>query len=790
MLIALPAALTIAISACGEDRPAQSPPAPGAASGTAATAAGATPRASTDPNPAETARLFLAQARALERDGFWEAAVAERADLLAGPPAKSLPPAELAAAQIDQARLLIRLARYDEALAALAATNPAVLDPQTDLAIDLMIGTAAAAIGETERAIAAYGDYLRGGGSAQASARLRRAEGETGAGATVEAEADYRAILADPLSPSLDREAALFKLGLLYENAGRYQEAARQYGTLFAESPWDSDRAFALDRLGAVAWAEGDAEAFEQAWLDLLRQYPGHWRAAVALEGLDSRGVYIDPITRALVDYRQFHYAEARSTLDNFLDQAPSAPEQATALYYLAAIDEDEGNDSDAINGYLASVDADPEGALSDNAIWWAARLLERRGHFPLAGALYDRIAMGYSGSEFAADATFLVGLALYLDGDPAGAASHFVSHATRSAGLDAQRHWLWAGKARAQRGDIAGAQAAYENVRMIDPFSYYGLRAEALLEQAEPAPTLLHAGIGEEDADVAGEGAVWLDGIAGPEPRVQWERVKANSAWKGAIELWQAGLRSDAVSRFLALIDRHQAEPWILYRMAQEFGRIDAVDMRLEAAAAIIEGLPAADRPEAPHEILTWAYPRGWPALAAEQTQTYGLDELLLYALIRQESRFNPEAGSAAGALGLTQVIEATGEEIAQALADADYSREDLLRPARSIEFGAYYLARRLEEFEGAAGVALAAYNGGPGNAARWAGEDPSIDPDLFYERITFSESRLYVQLVLENYAWYNYLYRHTDRPSLLTPADGPIAVRETPEAGTPTGE
>lgn len=742
------------------------------------------PSVAADPHPAETARLFLAQAQELERDGFWEAAVAERAALLAGPLAGSLPPEELAGAQVDQARLLIRLARYDEALIVLAATDSAQLGPQIDRAIDLMIGRASAGAGDTKRAIAAYTDYLEGGGSASTSARLLRAESAAGTGATADAASDYLTILADPLAPSLDRQAALLNLGLLYETAGRHEEAVQQYTTLLAESPWDSDRAFALDRLGAVAWDRGDPAAADQAWLELLRQYPWHWRAAEALEGLDSRGVEIDPITRALVEYRQFRYAEARSTLEIFLDQAPSAPEQATALYYLAAIDEDEGNDIDAIDGYLAAVDADPEGALSDNALWWAARLLDPRGQLTLAGSLYDRIAVGYPGSEFAADAAFLAGLSLYLAGDPAEAEAHFVSHAAPTAGFDAQRHWLWAGKARAQLSDAAGAHVAYENARVIDPFSYYGLRAEALLEQAERAPTLLHADIGEEDApEAAGEGAVWLNTHVGPEPRVQWERVEAGSAWKGAIELWQAGLRADAVSRFLALIEQYRRHPWLLYRMAQEFDRLDAVALRLEAAAAIIGGLAAAARPEAPREILIWAYPRGWPTLAARTAETHGLDELLLYALIRQESRFNPEAGSTAGALGLTQVIEATGEEIALTLGVTDYRREDLLRPARSIEFGAYYLARQLEQFAGGAGIALAAYNGGPGNAARWAGEDPGGDPDLFYERITFPESRLYVQLVLENYAWYSYVYRQTDHPSLLTSADGRIAVRGASE-------
>jgi soluble lytic murein transglycosylase len=135
---------------------------------------------------------------------------------------------------------------------------------------------------------------------------------------------------------------------------------------------------------------------------------------------------------------------------------------------------------------------------------------------------------------------------------------------------------------------------------------------------------------------------------------------------------------------------------------------------------------------------------------------------------VIRQESRFNPDAGSAAGALGLTQVIPPTAGDISAALADDSFNIDLLFRPERSIQYGAYYLGTQLTLFDGAPSLALAAYNGGPGNVFRWSGDDTSIDPDLFYESITFSETRAYVQLVLENYAWYQFIYRATPAPTI----------------------
>ena len=194
-------------------------------------------------------------------------------------------------------------------------------------------------------------------------------------------------------------------------------------------------------------------------------------------------------------------------------------------------------------------------------------------------------------------------------------------------------------------------------------------------------------------------------------------------------------------------------------------------VHLRLAAAVNLLERVPAADRLGAPLEILRWAYPRGWPELAEAAARNFGVDELLLYAMIRQESLFNPQAGSIAGALGLTQVIPTTGADIAGWLDDGGFHTALLFRPERSIRYGAAYLGSQLANFSGSASIALAAYNGGPGNAARWSQGAAALDPDLFYEGVDFGETRAYLRLVLENYAWYQYIYRGATAPTLLRP-------------------
>jgi soluble lytic murein transglycosylase len=85
----------------------------------------------------------------------------------------------------------------------------------------------------------------------------------------------------------------------------------------------------------------------------------------------------------------------------------------------------------------------------------------------------------------------------------------------------------------------------------------------------------------------------------------------------------------------------------------------------------------------------------------------------------------------------------------------------DDLYRPSISIRFGAFYLAVQMRRFDDHILVALAAYNGGPGNTLRWLDSTASDDLDLFVEVITATQSRLYLQRVYEQYLIYERLYR-----------------------------
>jgi soluble lytic murein transglycosylase len=135
-------------------------------------------------------------------------------------------------------------------------------------------------------------------------------------------------------------------------------------------------------------------------------------------------------------------------------------------------------------------------------------------------------------------------------------------------------------------------------------------------------------------------------------------------------------------------------------------------------------------------------------------------LDPLFVFSVIRQESLFEGFVKSSAGARGLMQIIPATGEQINFQLGGPpNYDDNDLYRPDVSIAFGAHYISKNLDLLNGDLYAALAAYNGGPGNAIVWK-ELSGDDSDLFLESVRFEETRNYIRNIFEIHIIYKRLY------------------------------
>jgi peptidoglycan lytic transglycosylase len=133
--------------------------------------------------------------------------------------------------------------------------------------------------------------------------------------------------------------------------------------------------------------------------------------------------------------------------------------------------------------------------------------------------------------------------------------------------------------------------------------------------------------------------------------------------------------------------------------------------------------------------------YPLAYEHVIRGHARNYDLEPALLAAVIYRESKFDPDARSDAGAIGLMQLLPATAKGIAINTGGRKFVVEDLYDPEINVRYGAFYLRRLLRKYDDER-LALAAYNAGQRNVDDWIAKDKGI---------AFMETREYVDEVIE---------------------------------------
>ena len=281
-----------------------------------------------------------------------------------------------------------------------------------------------------------------------------------------------------------------------------------------------------------------------------------------------------------------------------------------------------------------------------------------------------------------------------------------------------------WKARALAELSDKSGAQAIY--VDLSKEFSFYGLLAAEEISAPLPSPATLKSG------------AV----MAAPE---QLKRFDQSPAAKRVLKLSELGLRADAAREWFSVVkDLSDADSLIAAEWMRRKGLWD-------------RSINTAERTKSQHDFsLRYQTPY---AVEIKKAATQSvLDHALVFGLIRQESRFWAEAVSSAGALGLMQVMPATGKWIATQMKASDYRPSQLADVGVNTGFGAFYLRTVLDQMGGSEPMAAASYNAGPGRARAWRADGP-LEGAIYAESIPFNETRDYVRKVLANAVWYAHL-------------------------------
>ncbi len=483
----------------------------------------------------------------------------------------------------------------------------------------------------------------------------------------------------------------------------------------------------------------GDATGMVAELLGIVEGSPTSSYAGSALGKLVGLGVSVDPGQAGVVYYRRGAYSQAKAVLlPSIGGPGLSAGELAFRAYFLAASFEDSGDPASAVRYYDVAAESGANSVYVHRARYWAARVVEAGANAAEASRRYVQLVQGGPSGEFTEEAAFRAGYVLLRAGDTSSALTVW---GTMQSGVSARLEY-WRGRGHAQGGDVSLATAAYRRAMTLGPYEFHGLEAARELGLVGR----FDAGYRERDLSQPVDWVVveaWLRARVGGAPVVR-ERT-------AACELMSVGLREAAALELWGAA--RDVGAWVMFSVLREAKECGVTDVAAQLAVSLRIGAGVGSG-EPPPDLLRVSYPVDFAESVRAEAKKAGIDPLFFAALIRQESLWDPVAGSTAGALGLTQVIPPTGFAIAAELGIVEFEAEDLFRPAVSLEFGAYYIGNQVKRY-GDPFLALAAYNAGPANGARWGAAGATRVADLV-EVIDFVETRTYVMYIYEAYAHY----------------------------------
>lgn len=152
--------------------------------------------------------------------------------------------------------------------------------------------------------------------------------------------------------------------------------------------------------------------------------------------------------------------------------------------------------------------------------------------------------------------------------------------------------------------------------------------------------------------------------------------------------------------------------------------------------------------------------YPQPYQETVEKYAQLYNIDPLLVYATMKAESRFNENAVSKKGALGLMQLTESTAYWAAQNIGISVSSQDDILKYDTNIQIGTWFLSYLMKEYDGDVTKVLCAYNAGSGNVTKWLTDQDHSNDGVNLNNIPFPETKTYVEKVYNYYNKYKKIY------------------------------
>lgn len=617
----------------------------------------------------------------------------------------------------------------------------------------LLLARALRAAGEPLRAANAYRDALTRGFDNQSKARAELELAET----LLEDESKRAENAEEALS--LSRRAGAVLVANKKELGGASDLAARSLALLppaeqarFA-APSLEERVLALTTLV-------DAREYERAAREARELIDGlKPEERFSLSACDARLLE----AKALSSLRRSE--AALDALAEARERCATEADRGARIFYLSGrYAASSGKHTDAIRYYEEVEKRFPAHTLADDARYNAALAHEELGAEARATELMLSLPEAYPNGDMAPEGLFRLALRALERGEwatalgPLTRSLEFLGEREEKRGFDAVgRERFFHARALMMMDQRALALDELESLVKQRPLSYYMLQAYSVLTREAPGRAERAIEAAEAEANALPFRIVAGAELATPGFSRMMELLRIGEVDAALRELGVLGFRNEGVGSE------------ILWGVALLYERAGAT--RFSAELTRLRLSEVSGRWPFGQWAKAWeiAFPRPFLPVVEREAAAAGIDTALAYAIMREESAFDPEAVSPANAYGLMQLIVPTAKRAARGT-NLVATASTLKRPRVNVALGCRELARLAGMFEQNPLLAIPAYNAGPGRAAAWLRDRPSMDFDLWVERIPFLETRRYTKRVLSSRAIYGFLYDRKQASQRLT--------------------
>jgi soluble lytic murein transglycosylase len=544
-------------------------------------------------------------------------------------------------------------------------------------------------------------------------------------------------------------ESARLVMAEADERSGDVASAYAQYMQVRRVAPGSAAGQTAKQHVIALRAAHPDLVPTGSALLDeahlLLaeKDYAGAKAAAKELSERPDGGVEPTDILRVLADalYGLGETERALAVLRELGEQYPDSAAGRDAWFRRASILWNRDRDAEALRAYEEFRRRYPQDERAGEALYAIGRIQQQAGQGAAAIAAYREVVNDYPSNKLAGEAHWRIGWIQYQTKNWAGAAATFAQVADREPMRDEAEYWQ--GRALQRAGRSAAARQLYSDIVQRTPRGYYALWARRRLGEGSAA-VLLH-----DTASIA---------VPTP-PAADPPQVPDTFHLARAGELTAAGVNTLARKELAATEREYDYDMAVQRYLVRAYQTVEAY-----AAAQRVARRLGSQAELSASEEQQLRYPLAFWSTVHRAAESQSVDPLLVVAIIRQESMFDPVARSSADARGLMQLLPSTAERVAAA-SDQPTDHIDLNDPDVNIDLGTRYLRTLLTRFGADPLKAIAAYNGGENAVAKWQGQFADLADDEFVESITYRETRDYVKRVVANYRTYQQVYGVAER-------------------------